>query len=441
MKSKSLIPLLLVCFILLNSSCEKDEDDLDNYALVNTSIVATRQDASALIEWNIIDPSWLYNSSMPYDGPKPVIPEHFEVYLSENRKDNWKLIKTIDYSSTNNNFNITGLTNDKPYYVYLKCISNKVKETKESNIAMFVPSAHKPSYSFILEDYYGHDLYSFDRNNSNDKIVYGTKYFEYEPNSALSAIFIAESNSVPQLVDMNCWFPDFNSDGTKIAYSTNNDEIFDGVILPEHIAIYDHSTKKTAKVTSGYSVNKYPTWSPDNSLLAFSSSNNSDRELRITLLNPETLEQTVLETGSDLPEEVLSYSQTHPAWSSDGEYIYFTQGYTTKENVNPGYYDIYRIKSDGGTPEPVFDFDGTKCSPSISPDNSKLAFLTDLNGKLQIWVYNFIEDRYSQPFDKNDFSISKDWPSLRWKDNNTVFFSAYSEEKGGDYSLFTIKVE
>lgn len=440
MKTRSLIILVFICFLIFNSGCEEIEDNNGKYALITTSIVATRKDASVSISWNIFNPNWLY-IYRPNDSPKWVNPDYYEVYLSKNTSENWELIRTIENSNGYNSFTLTGLTNNTSYYIYLKGISDKVKDAESTNIAMFIPSAYKPTYSFILKDYYGHDIYSFDRNNNNNKIVYATRYYEFKPNYAAAAIFISESNNEPQLVDTFCWFPDYNNNGTKILYSSDKGEIFDDKIRPEHIALYDINTNKITRITSGYSVNRHPVWSPDNSLIAFSSSEKSDQSLRITVLNPETHEYKMLETGSGLSQEILGYSQTHPVWSSDGVYIYYTQRYYTNNNVNPGYYDIFRIKSDGGKPEPVFSFDGIKCSPIISPDNLKMAFLTDLNGKLQLWVYNFENKRFSQPFNNNSYSFSEYWPRIIWKDNNTIFFTAYSEERGGDYSLFSISIE
>ncbi len=435
---------LVILFPLFTSvfftGCEKIKDSNDIYALVTTSIVATRKDASVSVTLNISSPNWIKNYNLN-DDIEYINPEYYEVYLSKNTSENWKMIRTIDNSNGYNSFTLTGLTNNESYYVYLKAKSDKVENTKSTNIAKFIPSAYKPTYSFIMKDYYGHDIYSFDRNNNNNKFVYATKYYEFKPNFAAAAIFTAESNNEPQLVDINCWFPDYNNSGTKIVYSTDKDAIFDGKIMPEHVAIYDINTDKITKVTSGYSVNKYPVWSPDNSLIAFSSSEESDQSLRITVLNPETLEYKMLETRSDLSQDILGYSQIHLAWSSEGEYIYYTQRYYTNDNINPGYYDIYRIKSDGGIPEPVFDFNGVDCSPQISPDNSKIAFLTDLNGKLQIWIYYFEDKKFYQPFDKNIYSFMKEWSQIKWKDNKTIFYTAYSEEIDGDYSLFSISIE
>ena len=92
-------------------------------------------------------------------------------------------------------------------------------------------------------------------------------------------------------------------------------------------------------------------------------------------------------------------------------------------------------------PESVFDFDGIECAPAISPDNSKLAFLSDLNGKLQIWVYDFKDKKFNQPFNTTVYNFSEYWPQIKWKDANTIMFTGYSDERGGDVSLFSISVE
>jgi len=436
---------LIILFPLFTSvfftGCEKIKDSNDKYALVTTSIVATRKDASVSVTWNISNPNWLKSYNLN-DDIEYINPDYYEVYLSKNTSENWEMIRTIDNSNRYKSFTLTGLTNNEPYYVYLKAISDKVKNSKSTNIAMFVPSTYKPTYSFIMKDYYGHDIYSFDRNNiNNSTFVYATEYYEFKPNFSAAAIFIARLNNEPQFVDINCWSPDYNNNGTKIVYSSVKDEIFDGIIRPEHITIYDINTNQITRVTSGYSVNKYPVWAPDNSLIAFSSSDESDKRLvRITVLNPETQEHKILETQSGLSQEIIGYSQINPAWSSDGKYIYYTLVYATNNNINPGYYDIYRIKSEGGIPEPVFDFNGVDCSPQISPDNSKLAFLTDLNGKLQIWVYYFKDKKFYQPFDTNIYSFMNG-SHINWKDNKTILFTAYSEEKGKKNSLFSMSIE
>ncbi len=439
--------LFFLFFFAFYSGCQKLENSVnqDNPGIIKKTsivadsksrIIATRKNASVEILLNYYDIQfWDKINSNNHSYP-----DYYEVYISTNTA-NWDLIKTVDTSYINRSFIISDLQNDKLYYMYLKEICDNGKTSKNTNVVLFIPSEFKPEYSFIMKDYFDHDIYSFDRNSNNGTIVYGTKYYEYQQDYAAPAVFITGSGDKTHLVDINCWFPDFNNDGTNISYSSNKGEKFDGIILPEHIAIYDLNTRKSVKITSGYSVNKFPVWSPISSMLAYSSSEKSDNDLKITVFNPETKIAKILEDRIEADPLILRYSQEQPGWSSDEKYIYYTHRYFTDENVNPGYYDIYRINSKGGTPEPVFNSGWIECTPSISPDNSRIAFLTDLSGKLQIWIYDFIEGKYQQPFDASTFYFSEIWSQIRWRDNNTLLFTAYSEEHGGDSSLFLITVE
>jgi len=344
------------------------------------------------------------------------------------------MIRTLDTTFINKSFIIPGLINGNLYYVYLKETYSNTKSTKNTNVALFVPSAFKPAYSLILTNHSDNDLYSFDWNNSNNNIVYATTYYEFKPGYAAASVFISTSDNEQQLVDINAWFPHFNKDGTKISYSSDKGEIFDDKLMPEHIAIYDVNTKTTNRITSGYSVNRYPVWSPDNSHIAFSNSEISDESLRIALLNSDTQTQKILQTESGLNQNILSYSQIRPTWSADGKYIYFTLWFSTDSNINPGLYDIFRISTKGGIPEPVLNSPWIECTPVISPDNSELAFLTDFNGKLQIWVYDYANNKLKQPFDTDIYSFEEVWSQLKWKDNNTILFA-------NRYGLYSISVE
>jgi Tol biopolymer transport system component len=437
MKTFQLTILFLSCGFLFNSGCQKYNNLIepgkpDNIKIPSitansyTSIVATRKDASAEISLTYFDPDYFYK-----ERNYTVYPDHYEVYLSKNSDENWEMIMSIDTSYINRSFIISGLTNNELYYVYLKEIDKTNGETKSSNVALFMPSAFKPSYNLILKNYYNNDLYSFDWNGSNNRIVYATTYYEFRPGYAAASVFMPLSGIEPQLVDTFCWFPVFNNDGTKISYSSDKGEVFDGKLMPEHIAVYDVNTKASVRLTSGYSVNKYPAWSPVSPLIAFSTSGKSDEDLRIAVLNPETHTYKVLQTGSDLNQDIIKYSQERPSWSADGEYIYYTHRYYTNDNMNPGYYDIYRIRSNSGSPEPVFNSQRIECTPALSSDNSKLAFLSDLNGSLQIWVYDFKDNKFHQPFDTNIYDFSEIWSQIKWKDNNTILFA----NRNGLYSI------
>ena len=454
MKIHKPIIFLFLCLLFIFGGCErpdnwKEADDnsieQDEITIIktptiesnaNTSIIATRKDASVEISYTYFDPAIFYK--LPSED---VPPDFYEVYLSKDSGNTWEIIRTLEASGTQGSFTIDGLTNDELYYIYLKEKLLLTGMEKNSNVAFFVPSAFKPSYNFVASDHYGNDLYSFGVNSINNSIVYATRYYEYEPGYADASVFLTGSGGNPELIGTSCWFPDFSNDGSQIAYSSDKGEVFDGILMPEHLFIYDIGMGSANRVTSGYSVNKYPAWSPDNSELTFSSSGLSDQALRIAVFNTEDKTIKKVQEISDLPGNVLSYSQERPVWSADGKYIYCTHRYFTNDNVNPGFYDIYRINLDEGGYEPVFRTPGIECITVPSPYNSKLAFLTDLSGKLQVWIYDFNARKLSQPFDTKDYNFSEVWSQIRWKNDHILLFAAYSAEKGGDISLYSISIE
>lgn len=454
MKLHKPISSLLICFLLFSGGCERPDNGLeadDNNtgpdeianlktpaieSNANTSIIATRKDASVEISYRYFDPAILYKIPS-LDVP----PDFYEVYLSADSGNTWEMIRIIEASGDEGTFTIDGLVNHELYYIYLKEKALLTGKEKNSNVALFVPSAFKPTYNFITADHYGNDLYSFGVNNINNSIVYATRFYEYEPGYAAATVFLTGSGGNPKLVGTSCWFPDFSGDGSKIAYSSDKGEVFDGIMMPEHLFIYDVISATAKRVTSGYSVNKYPAWSPDNTKLAFSSSGLSDQALRISVYDTEDHSIHKVQGVTGLPGDVLSYSQERPAWSADGKYIYFTHRYFTNANANPGYYNIYRISLDEGGYQPVFRTPWIECIPVPSPDNLKLAFLTDLSGRLQVWLYDFSNKKLSQPFDTKDYHFSEVWSQIRWKNDHTLLFAAYSAEKGGDISLYSISVE
>jgi TolB protein len=69
-----------------------------------------------------------------------------------------------------------------------------------------------------------------------------------------------------------------------------------------------------------------------------------------------------------------------PAWSPDGKYI----AYTSYKNLNAG---LYLLDLEAGKVSPV-STQGTNFSPSFSPDGKKLAFCSTMDGNTEIYVAN-----------------------------------------------------
>jgi len=193
MKRHNPLSSLLLCFLLITGGCEVPDNGNetgdnhtrpDEIAIIktpliesdaNTTIIATRKDAGVEISYRYFDAALFYK--LPSDD---VPPDFYEVYLSKDSGNSWEMIRTVDVIGTEGSFTIDGLTNDALYYIYLKEKALLTGKERNSNVALFVPSAFKPTYNFIAADHYGHDLYSFGVNSNNNSIVYATRFYEYE---------------------------------------------------------------------------------------------------------------------------------------------------------------------------------------------------------------------------------------------------------------------
>jgi len=76
-----------------------------------------------------------------------------------------------------------------------------------------------------------------------------------------------------------------------------------------------------------------------------------------------------------------------PAWSADGEYIYFIRGIST-QNLEPS--EIYRVRAAGGTPDPVVTTSRRAVYPLPSLDGSGLLYSANpTSSELALWWMPF----------------------------------------------------
>jgi len=176
----------------------------------------------------------------------------------------------------------------------------------------------------------------------------------------------------------------WNPDGTKLAISAKaggEDAIF---IVDADDGDYDKIKLGIASITS-------VTWSPDGNKLAFIGSGPKGSDIYIYDLRTKHYEK--------LTDDI--FSDHYPVWSWDSRQIYFlsdrddyTEPADIPENlkiwdIKLGELDIYRYdlrtkQIERITNEPEYK----KTSLVVSPDNSKLLFLSDKNGILNIYELN-----------------------------------------------------
>ncbi|MEC1262134.1 S9 family peptidase [Bacillus swezeyi] len=101
--------------------------------------------------------------------------------------------------------------------------------------------------------------------------------------------------------------PQYSPDGGKVAYvQTNVNQKQDS--YDAHIMVFDFEKKESAQWTFGKGRNQHPRWSPDGSMLAFTS--NRDETTQVYVMNTAGGEARKV---TDIP-----YDVSQPEWSPDG---------------------------------------------------------------------------------------------------------------------------
>jgi tricorn protease len=172
-----------------------------------------------------------------------------------------------------------------------------------------------------------------------------------------------------------------------------------------------------------------PMYSPDGKLLAFNSTRSGNGD--IYLLDIASGKLTRL-TYDDANDELNN-------WSADGQYIYFT---SSGKDIS-GMRDIYRVKASGGTPMLVSDNRYvTEFFAAPAPDNKTLALVARGNGASQwwrngrshldeseIWLLDQTSKKYTQLTQR---SAKQLWPM--WSPDGKTLY--YVSDRNGKQNLW-----
>jgi uncharacterized repeat protein (TIGR01451 family) len=154
-------------------------------------------------------------------------------------------------------------------------------------------------------------------------------------------------------------FPDVSPSGTQVVYSAVQAISTDLYVRPTS------GGGATVLVADAAAPDRYPTWSPDGTMVAFEKGN----DIYVVPAAGGTATRLTFDPGVD----------SYPAWSPDGTQIVF-------RSDRSGGGDLYVIPSGGGT-ETQLTFDPmVDGGPDWSPDGTQIAFHSDRSGTSDIWV-------------------------------------------------------
>jgi len=183
----------------------------------------------------------------------------------------------------------------------------------------------------------------------------------------------------------------------------------------KEIFIVDFAGKKQRQITANGSINIFPRWSPDGYRMAYLSYRRG---------KPYLFMKNFL-TGSEKVLVKKGGFKSPGTFSRDGNFLYLSL--SRKGNT-----DIYRMDLKRKRFHRVVSNYGIDVSPSLSPGEDKIAFVSDRTGFPQVYVKDLRDGREWRVSFAGYYSTSPSWSPK----GDLIAFASMSE---GKFSIFTVR--
>lgn len=404
--------IIILSLFLLILGCEKDE------SFINDGTVIWRPNPVALIGDHQIQLNW-FNSSILNKIIRPytyVEPDHFEIYISTERADHFTPLVELT-NDGNYSYKIEKLANDQSYYFYV--VSKKKRYISLiSDTIMAIPNQKTDTKNLITSGN-SHSVTSVALASKINKIASVDKFYAWNGGSnccmAVSILISNLDGSDANLLDIHCSEPCWSPNNDQLVFRSEKGETNRNYGMPSQIAVFDYQTKALKKLTSGEAFNSAPVFSKNGELILYQSSKNvpNDNLTNIWMINLKT-------EGISQITDMASLNLIgagRPDWIDNEKFLFHAIGRDNK-------YQIYESSVTARQVSPVFTSHWNDYTPSTSPDNKRIAFVSDRSGSNQIWLYSRENKSLRQltGFSKDEY-IDHSWNRISWIDNQTILFT------------------
>jgi len=353
-----------------------------------------------------------------YMGPVPTHPDFYNILVS-NDLETFTSFKRVDY--TESTVKVENLENNKPYY--FKIAAEKGQETRYSDIVMTIPSQQLPINQYLSGGYpYENLSTSYDGNYLSFVSVDHKIYFTTHNDETQSFI---DENSLGGA--------SWSNETINAVYLKSEQE---GIILyPSQIKLFDPATQTSTELFQ-IPYDRYiavtPKFIPTSNDISFLSTEDNSNEMNVTYdlwrINPDTKEKTRLTHF----KQIGFLGGTNYDWSDTGNSIYIDG------TMNGDEWGIFRFDIATNTVSTVITSSWYDQRPSLSPANTKIAFVSDRSGREEVWIYDIGVESYRQVTGSNAFGFASRSSNLQWLDDSNLLITAFLD---GAMTAVTINLD